>query len=959
MTLNSQSIKGKMDEFRGLVKVRKPHIIGVTESWGQPDIGDEVFMLDNYTMYRRDRVGKIGGGTLLYIHKKLGHRDCKQLNSLGNREHYDSSAWCWVIPKQGKKVLVGCIYRSTSSQLGNNLNLMSLLNKANDVAGKNRLLIMGDFNVPKVDWMNNEILPGAKMVERDFYNCVTDNLLHQHVKEFTRFKKNEKSTLDLIFTKEEEDVKNINVIQPLGKSDHGVVLGDFICKWKSRVEPKKRRAYYKGDYNSMKDELNQIDWVEEFTGKNVQECWDKFKAIVMSLTEKYVPLVDPKDYNEPWMNRKVMKLWHRKRHAFNRVKENNTDRRWEEYKKERNRLRKNIRKARRNYERKIAKKARTNKRAFFKYVNSRLTVRPEITAMKNENGQLMEDDREIVEIMGKYFNDVWSSYDGEEMPNMQMISESQIRSIVISIEVVQSRLEKLNVHKSCGPDELHPYVLQGTAKELSLPLTIIFQKSLDEGRCPDDWKSANVTPIHKKGDRTEPSNYRPVSLTSQVCKVLESIVREQVIKHLNSNNLLSEVQHGFREGRSCLTNLLETLEIWTEIIDEGDGLDIAYLDFRKAFDLVSHKHLIFKMSRYGINGQILNWVEDFLRDRSQRVVIRGTASTPLRVTSGVPQGSVLGPILFLIFINDLPLNVISPLSLFADDSKIFSRIVTNEKRLKSSIESGTETLQRDLENVVEWAKKWKMEFNVDKCKIMHLGRRNPKNVYQMDGKTLNETAEEKDLGVLIDNELDFGKHIKGIVGKANKILGMIRISFACLNKRMFLNLYLALVRPLLEYCVQVWSPYKRKYINLVEGVQRRATKLVPELRNLPYEERLRRLKLTTLEERRVRGDMIETYKIITGKEQVDHEKFFKIIPDRRGRHTKKIYRKRSRLNVRRNFFSQRVGPIWNNLSREEVEAKKTSKFKEVHDIKEIGRRRHREGDIFVWYRGHWGRRRFA
>ena len=180
---------------------------------------------------------------------------------------------------------------------------------------------------------------------------------------------------------------------------------------------------------------------------------------------------------------------------------------------------------------------------------------------------------------------------------------------------------------------------------------------------------------------------------------------------------------------------------------------------------------------------------------------------------------------------------------------------------------------------------------MDKCKIMHLGRRNPKNVYRMDGKTLNETAEEKDLGVLIDNELDFGKHIKGIVGKANKILGMIRISFACLNKRMFLNLYLALVRPLLEYCVQVWSPYKRKYINLVEGVQRRATKLVPELRNSPYEERLRRLKLTTLEERRVRGDMIETYKIITGKEQVDHEKFFKIIPDRRDRHTKKIYRK--------------------------------------------------------------------
>ena len=147
--------------------------------------------------------------------------------------------------------------------------------------------------------------------------------------------------------------------------------------------------------------------------------------------------------------------------------------------------------------------------------------------------------------------------------------------------------------------------------------------SLDKGECPTDWKIANVTPIHKKGDRTDPSNYRPVSLTSQVCKVLESLVRSRVIEHLNENNLINEAQHGFREGRSCLTNLLETLETWTQIIEEGDGIDVAYLDFRKAFDLVSHKHLLFKMSRYGINGQILEWVKDFLSDRTQRVLIRG------------------------------------------------------------------------------------------------------------------------------------------------------------------------------------------------------------------------------------------------------------------------------------------------------------------------------------------------
>ena len=198
----------------------------------------------------------------------------------------------------------------------------------------------------------------------------------------------------------------------------------------------------------------------------------------------------------------------------------------------------------------------------------------------------------------------------------------------------------------------------------------------------------------------------------------------------------------------------------------------------------------------------------------------------------MPQGSVLGPILFLISINDLPLRITSPLNLFADDSKIFTRIVTNKKN-KQKIGDGKEVLQDDLNKVLEWAKMWKMEFNIDKCKMMHLGKKNPKNTYSMNGANLEETMEEKDLGVLIDNELEFGKHIKSIVGRANSVLGMIRIAFNHMNKKMFLNLYTALIRPLLEYCVQVWSPHLMKYKNLIEGVQRRATKLVPELKNLP------------------------------------------------------------------------------------------------------------------------------
>ena len=424
--------------------------------------------------------------------------------------------------------------------------------------------------------------------------------------------------------------------------------------------------------------------------------------------------------------------------------------------------------------------------------------------MKGENGQQLEDDKGISETLAKYFTSVYLPQSQEEMPDMQNLTNVQIGALIITREMVREKLAKLNVNKSCGPDGIHPHVLQRSASAMCKPLQIIFQMSLDKGECPADWKIANVTPIHKKGDRTDPSNYRPVSLTSQVCKVLESLVRTRVIEHLDRNNLINEAQHGFREGRSCLTNLLETLEAWTQIIEEGDGIDVAYLDFRKAFDLISHNHLIFKMSKYGINGPILDWVKDFLRDRSQRVLIRGTASTSQGVTSGVPQGSVLGPVLFLIFINDLPLKVLSPLSLFADDSKIFTRIVDKENEVKIYENSGKDILQQDLCSVLEWAKKWKMEFNVEKCKILHIGNNNPKHKYNMDGKELIETEKEKDLGILIDCKLDFGSHIKEIVGRANRMVGLVRAAFACLNKKMFLNLYMALIRPLLEYCVQVW-----------------------------------------------------------------------------------------------------------------------------------------------------------
>ena len=231
------------------------------------------------------------------------------------------------------------------------------------------------------------------------------------------------------------------------------------------------------------------------------------------------------------------------------------------------------------------------------------------------------------------------------------------------------------------------------------------------------------------------------------------------------------------------------------------------------------------MSKYGIRNHVLDWVSSFLSDRTQKVVIRGATSEPFNVTSGVPQGLVFGPISFLILIKDLPLEVISPMSLFADDSKVFSRITSDKNKKKDRTYNECELLQKDLINIKEWASKWKMEFNVDKCKIMHLGTTNPGYSYSMGEQNLAITTDERDLGVLVDDKLVFDKHIIGIVNKANRMLGMIRRGFSCMDKEIFMYLYPVLVRPLLEYCVQVWSPYRQDLIDLIEGVQRRVLRV--------------------------------------------------------------------------------------------------------------------------------------
>ena len=338
-----------------------------------------------------------------------------------------------------------------------------------------------------------------------------------------------------------------------------------------------------------------------------------------------------------------------------------------EYIKARNKARKDCRKAQRNLEKKLAKEAKTNPNGVWKYTKTKTSCRSGIADLDKGDGTKTKSDSEKAEVLNNFFKSVFTTEDSSSFPKLDDYNfTEELKDIEIKEEEIQQMLEKLQPRKAPGPDGIPPGILSAAAKQLARPLATLFKQTLDEGKLPDEWKKALVSPIYKrKGSKTSPNNYRPVSLTCIVCKIMEKIVRKAVMDHLQENNIVTSEQHGFISGRSCMTQLLEAMDTWTEALDDHGSVDIIYTDFQKAFDSVPHGRLIEKVSACGIKGKAKTWIENFLRDRSQRVVVNGATSQEGAVTSGIPQGSVLGPILFVIYINDLPQTVKSQIKMFA------------------------------------------------------------------------------------------------------------------------------------------------------------------------------------------------------------------------------------------------------------------------------------------------------
>ena len=466
------------------------------------------------------------------------------------------------------------------------------------------------------------------------------------------------------------------------------------------------------------------------------------------------------------------------------------------------------------------------------------------------------------EILRSQYESVFSEQIAENIYAQKSLTAAVLFADIDFTEIdIISAINELSANSSSGPDGIPAILLKKCKSEIANPIFILWRKSLDMGVVPSSLKVSHIIPIHKGDHRGIPANYRPIALTSQLIKLFEKVIRNKLVSYLDEGNLLNQSQHGFRHGRSCLSQLLAHYDEVLELLEKGLNVDTIYLDFSKAFDKVDHQIVIAKLSSLGIGGKLLEWIKSFLLDRLQHVVVNGFVSSPSHVKSGVPQGSVIGPLLFLILIGDIDADLHnSSLRSFADDTRVLKGI--NSLRDAS-------LLQHDLTIVYQWAVDNNMLFNSKKLELLRYGAnsqlKQQTSYLAPDKTTIPEKNHIKDLGVIMSNSGNFNEHIKSVCEKASNMCSWILRTFTSRSPVLMLTLWKSLVLPILDYCSQLWSPSNKGLIQQIESIQQSFTRKIA-IGNLTnnYWDRLSHLKLYSLQRRRERYAIIYVWKILEG-----------------------------------------------------------------------------------------------
>ncbi|XGW28756.1 hypothetical protein V3C99_008503 [Haemonchus contortus] len=774
-------------------------------------------------------------------------------------------------------------------------------------------LVVGDFNLADVDWNSTDCSAGYCAVTKEFLEVFRSHNFVQFVKSPTRGP----SYLDLIFCNEVALIGEVEVLPPIGSSDHASASFTLNVEPLAVAQRKWVRDFGKARYDAVEEHLSSIDWVGSFaTVDTIDEKYELFLSVLHDAVDRYVPLrrASCTRYRFPsYLDRMVR----RRCQLWASAVADDSVLSWEAYKVFDKKVRKAIVKYSAYLEKKFIESKNPNK--LFAYINNRLKKSVKIPALNRSESEVVILDDIKAEVLADQFQRVFTENSSLILADSSSCGTTMESSLWFYKEEIYELLTQWPDSHSVTPDFLPLKFIKRIAFYIAFPLEILFNLSYMRSEVPSRWKHSFIIPIPKKPPFSNPANYRPISITSIFARLFEKIVKVRLTKYLEQHNIIPSCQHGFRAGRSTETALLCSLNDWSRALDARKRVHVIYFDFAKAFDRVPHKKLIHKLELLGVYPLIVRWIESFLSGRTYQVRVGSKLSSIRKIPSGVPQGGVLSPTLFLAYTADLPTCVARyqvSCAMYADDIKLYKVIESL---------SDCDMLQAAIDHVVSWSELWELPLAPDKTKVFSIGNNSLIQRYKIGSVVLEPVNEVRDLGFVMSNKLAFDSHYKALVSRANNRIYNLFKTLQSKNPAILLKAYKAYVRPIVESGTSVFFPFKKKDVQLLESVQNSFTrKLILRCSALSFKslpsgvERRHRYALPSLTHRRHVNDLVMAFKILTGRVAVDSADFFTLVKSRTRGSTVKIRFPIVRTQVRAKSFAIRVLPLLNKIYDENI-----------------------------------------
>ena len=923
----------------------------LTETHLKEYIFDAEVEIKNYSAIRADRKTRKCGGVAIFTHKSFCLEDTEIFSN-----NYCELALAY---NRDNDVIIAAVYKPPDASTANFSECLKKIEVYKAKYPTSTMLIFGDLNLKYIEWSSEElrspknikqIMSTEERIQSEILlDFVNEHLLVQVINENTR---QGKSLIDIVLTNDEEIILDTKVKRTYIDTDHDMVECELLLKIKKpestviEVEKKLLDAlnYNKAEWTPIRKNLAEINWTEKLSDDmEVAAMYEKLEEIIYSASVNHTPGREERRKAATLPRNRLILIRKRKRinsrinilkyvQVGHTVKPGDSSKDIEKLEKKKEKIEQEMKEL---IELEIQKKElhalsqmKKNPKFFYSYVKRFLKTESEIAPLQDEEGKLNTEPEKKANLLQSQYTKVFSNPNKENLKkDFESKCNLEISDIDITTKDITDAINDIPNHAAPGPDKIPAVVLKECANELSEGILRIWRKSLDTGEIPEILKLQTIIPIYKKGSKTLPENYRPVSLTSHLTKVFERILRKKIMKHIEDNELLSDNQHAFRCGRSCLSQLLEHMDYVLKALENKFNIDVIYLDFAKAFDKVDHSILSKKLKSFGITGKLHKWLSSFLENRYQQVIVNEKLSRKEKVISGVPQGTVLGPLLFLIYIDDLETDMKNCiLRVFADDSKLV---------LKLKEETDHHKLQKDLDSSMSWADMNNMQLNLKKFQLMHYGcSEDLKQPYKTGNEVINSESTVKDLGIFLSEDLSSEIQISEAIKAGRKFLWWILRSFKSRTAETLLFLYQSYVLPKMEYSSLMWSPYKKKDIAKIESIQRTLTSKIENLQQYNYHQRLHKLKLYSLQRRRERYAALYMYKMYVG-----------LVPNNLGLQFYKTRREEIKCHqpkintsgtshlgtVRQNFFTSTGPQIFNSLPKIVKEAENLDSFKRQLD----------------------------